>query len=335
MRTMNVILAAMLGSGCLAAGEQAAPPPEAVYPGAEWERRKPEELKLDADVLREMDALMKNERMNGVLICRGYLVAEWNYGGKAQDKFETQSVTKSITSAVLGLALKDKLIPNLDAKVKKHYPAFDAGPYTAEITFRHLVTATSGIRVTTTTERYFDPGDSKPGLECRYHNDHTRYLGLALSHLYGKSITQVVQERFLKPLQAQDGIEWDGTGYGFSHWSARDLARMGYLYLHDGRWKDEQILTADFARESRKADPTPFKEWRRDPPPDRDLSKYKYGLAWCGAHSDKGTIWHMCGNLGQFCAVMPERSLVMVKLGNGSTHPCEGPWERLLWKLSR
>ena len=41
----------------------------------------------------------------------------------------------------------------------------------------------------------------------------------------------------------------------------------------------------------------------------------------------------MCGNLGQFCAVMPESGLVMVKIGAGSTYPCEGPWERLLWKL--
>lgn len=118
---------------------------EWIYPGATWQRREPEKAGIAPDALKNIGELMRKAKANGVLIHKGYLVAEWTFDPPAGKRFNIQSCTKSVTSAILGLAIKDGLIANLDVRVKDLYPDFAAGPYTDEITFRHLVTATSGI----------------------------------------------------------------------------------------------------------------------------------------------------------------------------------------------
>ncbi len=154
-----------------------------IFPEKEWNRIDPEKSKLDTEIVSQIDSLMRKAEANGVLIHKGKRVAEWNYGGTADQLYEVQSITKTITSVVLGLALKDGLISNLDAKVKDYYPNFEVGPFTNEITFRHLVTASSGIKSTITAGRYYDPGNMKPGIESRYHNDHCHQLATALTYL--------------------------------------------------------------------------------------------------------------------------------------------------------
>lgn len=325
---------------------------EKVFPGKEWDIITPEKAGLNEAALTRIDSLMKKANANGVLIHNGYLVTEWCYGGAKETHFEVQSITKSITSSVLGLALHDGLIPSLDAKVKDYYPGLQVGPYTDEITFRHLVTASSGIKSTITEGRYFDPDNMKPGIESRYHNDHFHQLAAALTYIYCQELGEVFSNRVLQPIMAQDSMRWgyhrssevtcgNGRqtkvvgGYAFTHWSARDLARVGYLYLNEGNWDGRQLLPAAFTREARRAIPIPVMDMAPDASPDK-RSNAKYGFGWRGKISKNGKeLWYMSGNGGQFCIVLPELNLVMTKINSYKEKPYTGidRFEEHIWNL--
>ena len=308
------------------------------YPGNEWKRGNPEKMGLNREALIKIDSLMKKANANGALIYKGKLVAEWNYGGPADKTFEVQSITKTVTGTMLGLALKDGLIADLDSKVKDYYPDFEVGPYTNEITFRHLAAATSGIESTITKGRYYNPGNMKPGVESRYHNDHCHQLATALTYLYCRDLGDVFNERILTPLKAQDANRWghhkstvtceDGKevkvvgGYAFYWWSARDLARLGYLYLNNGKWKRKQLLSPEYVKESTTPVAVPVMSTN---PSNSRQTDAKYGLTWRGRANDQGEIlWYMSGNGGQFCVVMPEDNLVMTKINSYKETPFTG-----------
>lgn len=344
--TIFCLLAIIIFVGCKA------PTSKSVYPAEEWEKKVPGKMGMDMSVLVKIDSLMKVSEANGVLIYKGYLVDEWNYGGPANQTYEVQSITKSITSTVLALALYDGLIPSLDAKVKDYWPDFEAGPYTNEITFRHLVTASSGIKSTITKGTYYDPNNMKPGIESRYHNDHFHQLAAALTYIYGKELGEVLKDRILVPLQAQDIMRWgyhksEGVtcangkqvkivgGYAYSHWTARDLARVGYLYLNNGKWKGEQLLPAEYTKEARRPIPIPVMDKNPDADPDQRWNG-EYGLGWRGMPCAEGkTLWYMSGNGGQFCVVIPEYELVMTKINSYAKRPHRGleQFDDLLWRI--
>ena len=324
---------------------------KAIFPKKEWKKKDPEKMGLNGEALLKIDSLMQITYANGALIYKGCLVGEWNYGKPAGKRYEVQSVTKSITGTILALALYDGLIPSLDVKVKDFYPAFEVGPYTHEITFRHLVTASSGIKSTITKGTYYDPDNMKPGIESRYHNDHFHQLATALTYIYGKDLGEVLNERILTPIQAQDSMIWghhnlsitcaNGNevkvvgGYAYSNWTARDLARVGYLYLNIGKWNGKQLIPAEYAREARRPIPIPVMDKTPNAPPDKRWNG-EYGLAWRGMPCANGkTLWYMSGNGGQFCVVIPEYDLVMTKINSYSRQPQMGieQFEEILWNI--
>jgi CubicO group peptidase (beta-lactamase class C family) len=314
-----------------------------VFPGDEWEQSTPQEQGMNHESITQMDDLMKAAQANGVLIRNGYIVAEWNYGGKSYEQFEVQSISKAITSLVLGLAVTNGLIPSIDAKVKDFYPDFEGGPYVNEITFRHLVTMTSGMSIIY-WHNYVDPCNIKPGTEHHYTNDQFTSLAQALTYLYGQELKEVLDKKVLGIINAK--MDWsqdknftvriDGekeipvnAGYAFTRWTARDLARVGWLYLNKGRWKENQIISENYVEESWTSIPFKINEFSKsslmetDPKARADresvLSKLHYGLGWWTIDGYEG--WYMHGNGGQFCLVMPKYSLVMVKINNYNVKP--------------
>jgi len=241
------------------------------------------------------------------------------------------------------LAVNDGLIPSIDAKVKYFYPDFEGGPYANEITFHHLVTMTSGMSIIH-WHNYVDPCNIKPGTEHHYTNDQFTSLAQALTYLYGQELNEVLDKKVLGIINAkmawsQDKnftVRIDGkkeipvnAGYAFTHWTAQDLARVGWLYLNKGRWNENQIISENYVEESWTSIPFKVNEFSKnslmetDPKvkADResDLSKLHYGLAWWTKNGYEG--WYMHGNGGQFCLVMPKYSLVMVKINSYNVKP--------------
>jgi CubicO group peptidase (beta-lactamase class C family) len=337
----SVLLTAIFvfGAGCSGPGDTKDPgqstggnliEAETVFPDSEWARARPEDLGFDQSVIDEMGENMEKASANGVLIRNGYLVAEWSFAGPPEKKFDTQSVSKSITSFVLGLALDDKLISGLDAPVKQYYPDFSVGPHTDRITFRHLATNTSGIELTRWDHQY-NPGITEPGAENHYHNDHWTELARALTYIYKKPLREVLEQQVLKEINAE--MEWwkdgkigglvetgDGekvdvnAGYAFTCWSASDLARVGHLYLNGGRWKDSQLLSREYVKESWTEIDAPIYGHRPGMGEPRVMTMVGYGLGWW---TMKGSnVWSMSGNGRQFCMVFPKYNIVIAKVND-------------------
>src|SRR5512140_1828644 len=121
-------------------------------PAAEdWPTCLPADAGVDASKLADMAVHIEENlpHVRSVLVARhGRLIFEGYYGGGARDQLQNlQSMTKSVTSALLGIALKQKRVASLDAKVVDYFPEF-AGSITdrrmRDITIRHLLTMSSG-----------------------------------------------------------------------------------------------------------------------------------------------------------------------------------------------
>lgn len=289
-----------------------------LFPDKEWIPCTPEKQGFNPAILGKIERVMKKAEANGVLIRNGYLVAEWNYGGPSNTQFHTMSIGKSFTSLILGLALDDKLIPSLDTKVREIYPAFEAGPFTNQITFRHLATMTSGIKSSRHQLNYTKL--SPPGTALIYHCDQCAHLARALTYLYGRTLCDVLKERILDPIGAQS--QWDideppwspvatkdgrkvpvNTGYGCIYFTTSNLAKAGHLFLNYGKWKGKQLISSDYIKEC----------WTEIPQKPLRPCHWGmgYGLYWWRLVPG---VWHMSGWGGQFCMVWPEYNVVMVKL---------------------
>jgi CubicO group peptidase (beta-lactamase class C family) len=314
-----------------------------IFPEKEWKRGNPEDFGFTQETLKLIDEKMKAASADGVLIRNGYLVAEWNYAGPAYSKVREgiQSCTKSITSMMLGLAIQDGLIPSIDVPVKKYWPDFETGPYTDKITFRHLVSMTSGMAtVRNWGLEYVNPGNIEPGKEYHYHNDQPVALAKALTYLYNRSLEDVLKEKILIHLQTDMKWGLDGNitvsngnevplvhGLGASQWTAEGLARVGHLYLNNGRWKDKQLLDEAYVKESFTDIPLKINIWRtgkwqqQQPQTEEGLSKTGYGLGWWTDRGRDIEVWAMGGHGGQFCLVMPEYGVVMTKVNDWRKKP--------------
>lgn len=312
---------------------------ETVFPGKTWTRSTPEEQGLDPAPLAEIDALMKKAQANGVLIRNGYLVAEWNHAGPRETRIDIQSCGKSINSMMLGVAVTDGVIPSVDTKVKDVWPEFDAGKYSDQITFRHLVTMTSGIANTIYGGQFPNYGIVfPPGRMSRYHNNQPWEISRALTYLYGRPLKDVLRERILDPIDAGE-LVWNdygevkakngetipvSEGFGCHRMTASDLARIGLLYLNGGVWNGKRLLSADYVKESLTDIPQPLIDyrsearWHGQTAQDRadDVATLRYGFAWWSRTFYEKDEWYMSGNGSQFCFLFPKENMVMTKINS-------------------
>jgi CubicO group peptidase (beta-lactamase class C family) len=231
------------------------------------------------------------------------------------------SIAKSALATVAGVAYDDGLLGDLDdpAGERSGIPELAGSP----ITWRHLLTQTSDWR----GELFGIPfwGDPQgrqgrdepkyvPGTRFSYNDVRTNLLSLALTHVHGQALGDVLRERVMDPIGAGPGWTWRGLHQmrttvdggeelpvvtGGSHWggglwaTARDLVRFGLLHLREGEWEGRRLLSREWCRLIRT--PTPVRP--------------AYGLMWwlgeSGAFSAQGT-----GE--QFVWCDPEGDLVVV-----------------------
>lgn len=323
-RIVNLILISILLSSCSISKHKKEPNN---FPGKNWENSDESTRNAHRTSIAQIDSIMKASHANGALIKDGKIISSWSYDKPSDEKIEVQSITKTIVSLLLGIAIDEKKIKSINSKVIDYYPAFDVGPYTDKITFHHLVTISSGISAIKHGENYGNPNNMKPGIDARYHNDHFHHLARVLTYVYRESLLSVLKSRVLLPLQAE--VEWatDGevtlqngnkilvyAGYAFTKWTAADLAKIGYLYLHKGNWNGKQIVSAKYVKYSMTPISIPLMISRPNQPLEEDLNN-TYGYGWRGIKiAESDILWHASGNGGQFCAIVPEKNVVFVKI---------------------
>lgn len=254
------------------------------------------------------------------------------------------SMAKSIVSALIGVALKEGKIKSVNQPVADFLPSFREGDK-AKITIKHLLMMSSGLSwdesysnpLSMTTEAYYGSDLSKiitalksvetPGTAFSYKSGDTQVLGFVLEAATGKALSAYAEEKLWKPLGAVHNAEWsvdktDGIEKAYCCFfsNAHDFARIGSLYLHDGIWKGDTIVDPAYV----KASLTPHSL----PTADKDISDF-YGYQWWLLPAYKGQdIFYARGILGQYVVVIPEKEIVIVRLGKKrgervGNHPSE------------
>ncbi|TCV96460.1 CubicO group peptidase (beta-lactamase class C family) [Luteibacter rhizovicinus] len=221
-----------------------------------------------------LDSYMSDHHVAGIMVLQDGKVRLERYGlgfGPTQH-WTSFSVAKSFTSTLVGAALRDGSIHDLDDPVTRYIPALSDSGY-RDVTVRQLLTMTSGVRW---NEDYVDPNsdvaqmyegarvpgtpllvsymaklpsESKPGTRWVYKTGETDLIGILVTRATGRTLAAYLSEKIWKPYgMAQDAI-WlkdpvDGTEAGGSGVSATlsDYARMGQFLLDGGVANGKPVL---------------------------------------------------------------------------------------------
>lgn len=262
------------------------------------------------------------------------------------------SISKSVSGLIIGLAIEDKLLKSEDP-LNKYYPKAPA-----EVQLQHLLNMTSGlewnegyeynpvksdvIRMLYTAN--FDdmaafaankPSDHQPGSNFKYSSGNTNILMGVLAKVTGPGdYAEYPWRRLFNPLNITSAT-WErdqrGTfvGSSYLYMSARDLAKIGELFLTNGMYQGKQIVPAAWLERSKKAAPffsSPVAQGKVD-------NEYAYSHQWWlnkpliqsdGSSKRKfpdlpeDTIFAL-GHWGQMLVVIPSLKLVMVRTGADKT----------------
>lgn len=268
-----------------------------------------------------------------LVICHDSLRQEYyteKYGpGSLTNSF---SVAKSVVSMLIGVALKEGRIKSVDQPVGDFLPAFREGAK-SKITLRHLLTMSSGLNwdesysnpLSMTTEAYYGTDlkglvnrqevETEPGKEFFYKSGNTQILALVLEAVTHMPLSDYAATRLWQPLGAEKPAEWsldkeNGTekAYCCLYSNARDFARLGQLYLKNGIWHGDTLVDPVYVKAS--LTPTGL--------PDKLTGAQGdfYGYQWWLIPDYKGLeVFYARGILGQYIIVVPEKELVVVRLG--------------------
>ena len=186
-------------------------------PGDDWKVSTPEEQGVDSRKLLEMfqDIQAKGgNNLHSILIVKnGYLIAESYLAPYHKGTLHNvKSVTKSVLSALVGIALREKYLKNIDQKVSEFYPEYTNDSQKRDITLRHLLTMTAGLtwsyrQETTSPVSPFDleqwkaiPMRDTPGKKFEYNTMLAHMMSAILTRASGKSTKEIADSFLFKPL---------------------------------------------------------------------------------------------------------------------------------------
>ena len=295
----------------------------------------------DGDAVKRiaLDELLRTTGTHAFIVVRDNQVLYENYfNGSARDSLCTAwSVSKSVTSALLGIAIAEGYIKSLDDPIVNYLPELKDQGFGA-ITIRNLVTMGSGIQYRIS----FFPWDEfvlagyypdirqllltdlkimePPGQSFHYNNFNTELIGMILERTTGRAPSQYLQEKIWKPIGMEFPATWsiDGDADGFEltpillNARAIDLAKFGRLYLNAGNWDGKQIIPRQWVTDSTTPDPNDHRPWETFSRWQDKGGYYKY--FWWGISQADGNYSYMgIGTYGQFIFVSPKTKVVIVR----------------------
>jgi CubicO group peptidase (beta-lactamase class C family) len=261
----------------------------------------------------------------GMIIKDGYIVAEW---GDTKRVDMTFSVTKSYLSTVAGLALDAGLIAGVHDRVGDYVcDGTFASEHNSRITWHHLLNQSSDWSGTlwdrpdwadrpprgSTPEELKNRELKEPGTNFKYNDVRVNVLAYSLLQVWRRPLPVVLKEKIMDPIGASPTWRWhgyenswvvvdglkmqsvSGGGHrgGGMFINTRDQARFGYLFLRNGKWKDQQLISEQWIRMARVP----------------SEAKFNYGYMWWLNNDD---IFSAVGFGGNYIAVDTKHDLVIV-----------------------
>jgi len=247
------------------------------------------------------------------------------------------SAAKSIVSLLVGIAIDEGKIKNVDDKVGNYLPAFNEGR-NKELTIRDLLTMSSGLNwdeaysspFSMTTKAYYGSDlrglinglevVETPGKEFDYLSGNTEVLAMVVQAATGQTISDYTSGKIWKHIGAVNDALWcldseDGMekAYCCFNSNARDFARFGQLILNHGKWDGHQIVSESYVEEA--TTPASYLVDKED-----RKSVGFYGYQWWIIHYKGYVIPYMRGILGQYIFAIPGKNAVVVRLGHDRSH---------------
>jgi CubicO group peptidase (beta-lactamase class C family) len=276
---------------------------------------------------KELDTFIAEQKVAGILILQDGKIRLERYalGFGDAERWTSQSVAKSITSTLVGAAIKDGYIKSVDDYVTKYIPELKGSAYD-KVTIRNLLTMTSGIKW---TEIYTDsnsdivkfyiqpidsgidetvsymrhlPSEAEPGKKWGYSTGETHLLGVLVSAATGKTLSEYLSLKIWAPYGMESKATWNigRTSEEFAgcclQMKLRDFARFGQFILDGAHINGKSIVPDDWLQ---LATHTQVKLW----------PGWGYGFQWWTL--DDGTF-RALGIHGQMIHIDPVRHLVVV-----------------------
>ena len=251
-------------------------------------------------------------------------------GYSADSMSNSFSMAKSWVSTLVGVALKEGKIKSVDQKVCDFFPNFCEGR-NAELTIKNLLTMSSGLNW---IEDYYNPigqtaqayygSDVKglmmglkvvetPGKVFKYHSSCSQLLAFIVEEATDKTISEYASEKLWKPIGAKHPALWnidkkDGDEKAFCciNSNARDFARLGKLYMHNGNWNGLQIIDSSYVKTATSVADLLDKKGNKN---------VNYGYQFWLAERQGLSVYCARGLLGQYVICIPEKNMIVVRLG--------------------
>ncbi|MEM9255291.1 MAG: serine hydrolase [Pseudomonadota bacterium] len=318
------------------------------WPVDTWQTASPESQSMDAAVLDgAFDYAFRSEKFTQavVVIKNGLIVAERYADERDADSFATSwSVAKSFTSALIGIAVRDGLIGDINVSMAEFIPEWQ-GTDKADITLRHVLMMSSGldwdesynpdgglsdiIQMIVLTEDQLAyavarPLRHPPGTVFNYSSGQTLLMSAVLESVTGMSVDAYAQQKLFSPL-GMSPVEWwqDATRrtalFCCLDTPVRQFAKFGLLYARGGEWNGEQLVPA---------------QWVSDSSTPNDVFD-GYGYQWwlSDALGEEHRYFSGRGHDGQYVYIFPQYDLVVVRNGWYDKFEGEPVADPYLWPL--
>jgi len=276
---------------------------------------------------KELDAFITAQKVAGILILQNGKIRleRFALGFNDSERWTSQSVAKSVTSILVGAAIKDGYIESIDDSVIKYLPDLKGSAYD-KITIRNLLTMTSGVKW---TENYTDPNadivkfytqpidsgmdeavsymrhlpaEAEPGKKWAYKTGETHLLGALVSAATGKTLSEYLSLKIWAPYSMESKATWNigRTSQEFAgcclQMKLRDFGRFGQFVLDSARINGESIVPDNWLQLATHAQVKLWPGWG-------------YGFQWWTLND--GTF-RALGIHGQMIHIDPARHLVVV-----------------------
>ncbi|MEC5157266.1 serine hydrolase domain-containing protein [Chryseobacterium sp. MP_3.2] len=266
-----------------------------------------------------------------LVIKEGKIIHEsYAVGVNQNTKSNSFSIAKGITVMLLGKALEENKIRSLNQKFSDFFPTYNTVEFGKDLTIGDLAKMETGLNW---TEDYKNPfgqnakayyGNSleeavllrgfkdQPSSKFEYQSGATQMLGFSLRKSLQRTLAEYASEKLWKPLGMEQNADWSTDEFGMEksfccvHSNARDFAKLGQLFLDEGKVDDLQIINPNHLKQMQ----TPTK-----------LSKEAYGMGLWINQDAPIKHYYFWGLHGQYIIIIPEKQTVIVRTGMFKDQP--------------
>ncbi len=234
--------------------------------------------KKDSSSLKLDEYLSKTSTTAFLVIRNDSILFEKYYNGYDREQISTLfSVSKSVTSLLVGLAVDDGFIESVHDPVTQYIPELrNKDSKFEELTIEDLLNMRSGLKFKETystpfskmTRLYYGTNqlgkikrmkfECEPGTKHNYQSISTAILGIIVENATGKELGKYLEEKVWIPLGMENGATWSlddkkhrsAKSFSGLNATAIDLAKIGRLYLNNGNWNGKQIISEEWIQKS-------------------------------------------------------------------------------------